>query len=74
MPARDLWNPSGSPTRETEILLWVARGKTGKEVAALLYTSPRTVKKHLQHIYEKLEVESSAKATIRVLEALGLQR
>jgi DNA-binding CsgD family transcriptional regulator len=44
----------GLTPREEEILLWIARGKTDKETAALLYTSPRTVMKHLQHVYDKL--------------------
>ena len=37
----------GLTCREEEILLWVARGKTDKEVAALLYISPRTMIKRL---------------------------
>lgn len=54
------------------MLLWVARGKTDKEVAAILYISSRTVKKHLEHIYQKLGVESRTDAMVRVLQVFGL--
>ena len=40
--------------REREVLHWVAAGKTDREIADILGMSPRTVQKHLQHIYEKL--------------------
>ena len=46
----------GAPltTREVQILASVASGATNKEVAAALGISPRTVQKHLEHVYEKL--------------------
>jgi DNA-binding CsgD family transcriptional regulator len=53
-----LLEPLGLTRREAQVLLWVARGKTDKEVAAILYISSRTVKKHLEHVYQKLGVES----------------
>jgi DNA-binding CsgD family transcriptional regulator len=62
----------GLTHREAEIMLWVTRGKTNKEIASALYISLRTVKKHLEHIYEKLGVESRAKAMVRVQEILAL--
>src|SRR5204863_3105615 len=37
----------GLTDRETEILVWVARGKTNQEIAALLVVSAHTVRKHL---------------------------
>lgn len=51
-------NADGLTNRETEILGWVARGKTNQEIAALLIVSPHTVRKHLEHVYEKLRVNS----------------
>jgi DNA-binding CsgD family transcriptional regulator len=39
--------------RELEVLAWVAGGKTNAETADLLSFAPGTVKKHLDHIYEK---------------------
>lgn len=62
----------GLTRREAEILIWIARGKTNNEVAALLYISPRTVKKHLEHVYHKLGVESRTEAVSRALEIFGL--
>jgi DNA-binding CsgD family transcriptional regulator len=62
----------GLTRREAELLVWIARGKTNNEIAALLYISPRTVKKHLEHICQKLEVESRTEAVSRALEIFGL--
>jgi DNA-binding CsgD family transcriptional regulator len=51
--------------REREILRWVARGKKNREIAALLYLSPGTVRKHLDNCYAKLGVHSRAGAVAR---------
>jgi DNA-binding CsgD family transcriptional regulator len=48
--------------RETEVLLWVARGKTNRDIAEILGMSPRTVNKHLEHVFEKLGVETRTAA------------
>ncbi len=40
--------------RETEVLSWLAKGKTNRDIAGILGMSPRTVNKHLEHIFEKL--------------------
>ena len=44
--------------REREILTLLSRGKTNKEIAAMLFISPRTVEHHRQHVMKKLEVTS----------------
>lgn len=49
--------------RETEVLSWLAKGKTNRDIADILGMSPRTVNKHLEHIYEKLGVETRSAAT-----------
>ena len=54
------------------MLFWVAQGKTDKEVAGLLYVSPLTVKKHLEHVYEKLGVKSRTEAVALALKSFGL--
>jgi len=51
--------------REREILAWVARGKTNREIAAVLYLAPGTVRKHLDNVYAKLDVGSRAGAVAR---------
>lgn len=59
--------------REREVLTWLAAGKTDREIAAILGASPRTVQKHLQHIYGKLGVETRTAAVMRAME-LTLRR
>ncbi|MGE5524866.1 MAG: helix-turn-helix domain-containing protein [Rhodospirillaceae bacterium] len=59
----------GLTPRESEVLAWVAKGKTNAEVGAILEMSNRTVQKHLEHIYQKLGVETRTTATIRALSA-----
>lgn len=48
--------------REAEVLYWVTLGKTNKDIGDILGTSPRTVNKHLEHIFEKLAVETRTAA------------
>lgn len=48
--------------REAEVLYWVCRGKTGPDIGEILGSSPRTVNKHLEHIYAKLGVETRTAA------------
>jgi len=57
--------------REAEILLWVTQGKSNFETAIILNISAATVKKHLEHIYEKLGVEGRNAASLRALEILS---
>jgi CheY-like chemotaxis protein len=40
--------------REAEVLHWVIQGKTNRDIGEILGTSPRTVHKHLEHVFEKL--------------------
>lgn len=49
--------------RETEVLSWVAKGKTNRDIADILGMSLRTVNKHLEHKFEKLGVETRSAAT-----------
>lgn len=59
----------GLSTRETEILGWVAQGKTNPEIGTILGISSRTVQKHLERIYIKLGVENRHAAMTIALEA-----
>ncbi len=53
--------------REAEVLLWVSYGKSSTDISDVLLISPRTVQKHLEHVYEKLGVETrSAAAAIAI--------
>ena len=57
--------------REVEVLRWVSCGKTNKDIADILQLSPRTVNKHLEHIYIKLGVETRTAATSVALAAMA---
>jgi DNA-binding NarL/FixJ family response regulator len=57
--------------RETEVLSWVAKGKTNRDVGEILGLSPRTVNKHLEHVFEKLGVETRAAAAALASRELG---
>lgn len=48
--------------REAEVLHWVIKGKTNRDIGDILGTSPRTVNKHLEHVFEKLGVETRTAA------------
>jgi CheY-like chemotaxis protein/DNA-binding CsgD family transcriptional regulator len=51
--------------RESEVLHWVIQGKTNRDIGDILGMSPRTVNKHLEHVFEKLGVETrTAAATL----------
>ena len=48
--------------REAEVLYWVVQGKTSNDIGEILGNSPRTVNKHLEHVFEKLGVETRTAA------------
>jgi DNA-binding response OmpR family regulator/DNA-binding CsgD family transcriptional regulator len=56
--------------REAEVLLWIARGKSNKDISTVLGISPRTVNKHLEQIFEKLGVENRASAAALTVQVL----
>lgn len=73
-PAPAPWPDAGLPEpcdascltlREGLVMRWLACGKTNAEIAALLSISPRTVQKHLEHVYVKLGVETRTAAVMR---------
>ncbi|HSI91899.1 MAG TPA: response regulator transcription factor [Jiangellaceae bacterium] len=53
----------GLTSREVEVLVLVAAGKTNREIAAELVVSDHTVRRHLQNIFTKLDLSSRAAAT-----------
>ena len=57
--------------REAEVLSWVAKGKTNRDVGDILGMSPRTVNKHLEHVFEKLGVETRAAAASLASREMG---
>jgi DNA-binding response OmpR family regulator len=60
--------------READVLFWLARGKSNRDIGEILTLSPRTITKHLEGIYAKLGVENRTAASIiaaRHLQDLG---
>lgn len=57
--------------REAEVLFWLSRGKTNREIGQILSMSPRTVNKHLEPVYRKLSVENRTTAVAVCLQYIG---
>jgi DNA-binding NarL/FixJ family response regulator len=58
-------------SREVEVLHWVACGKTNRDIGDILGLSPRTVNKHLEHVYVKLGVETRTAAAAVAMSVAG---
>jgi len=56
--------------REAEVLIWISKGKSNKDIGEILGLSPRTVNKHLEQIFVKLGVENRASAAVRAAEVI----
>jgi DNA-binding CsgD family transcriptional regulator len=54
--------------REAEVLLWISRGKSNREIAVILGTKTGTICKHVEHIFGKLNVENRTTAAVIALE------
>lgn len=61
----------GLTAREAEVLLWLGRGKSNRDIAEILVMSPRTVNKHLEGVFAKLGVENRASAAALAVRVLG---
>ena len=77
--ATSYWSPDGgaegallSP-RERQILAQIGQGRSNKEIARDLGSSPETIKSHVKHIFIKLDVSRRAQAVLHG-QRLGLLR
>ena len=52
-------------------LIRIRRGKSNREIGEILTISPRTVNKHFEHIFEKLDAENRASAAARAVRTLA---
>ena len=59
-------------TRESQLLYWLTGGKSNREMGIICGISARTVDKHLQHVFEKIDVGSRHAAVVQAIEALRL--
>jgi len=62
----------GLSPRETEVLAWLAHGKSNAEIAGILGLSPATIKHCLERVYGKLDVGTRAAATAVAVAAAGM--
>lgn len=56
--------------KEAEVLYWVVKGKTNRDIGDILGSSPMTVKKHLERIFAKLGVENRTAAASMVMRCI----
>lgn len=61
----------GLSPRECEVLFWISEGKSYPEIATILAASPRTIHKHAENLFRKLNVDSRSNAMRLALEVLG---
>lgn len=48
--------------REREVLYWLAKGQTNREISKTMYLSEKTIKNHVSHLLKKLELTDRTKA------------
>jgi len=60
----------GLTPREAEVLYWIAQGKSNPDIAIIIGANVRTVHKHVEHIFQKLGLESRHAATLAALDIL----
>ena len=53
--------------RENEIMEWLVRGLNVRQISEKLFVSDKTIRKHLEHIYQKLHVKGSREAVAKVI-------
>jgi DNA-binding CsgD family transcriptional regulator len=58
--------PPELSARELTVMLMVADGKTNAAIARALDISPRTIAKHLEHVYRKIDVTSRTAAAVKI--------
>jgi len=71
LPTDELIKQLSVTQREAEVLIWISRGKTNREIAQILKISPRTVNKHLEVAFRKLEVDNRTAAAALCIRVLG---
>ena len=59
-------------SREAEVLYWVVCGKTNRDIGDILGISHRTINKHMEHLFEKLGVETRTAAAAMAMRRLRL--
>ena len=60
----------GITNREADVFIWLAQGKTNREIASILNMSHRTVNKHLQQLFKKIDVDNRTSAAALAIQCL----
>jgi DNA-binding CsgD family transcriptional regulator len=60
----------GLTLREAEVLVWLAEGKQNSEIADILKIRTGTVRKHVEHILQKLNCENRGAAALIAMQAM----
>ncbi len=63
----------GLSSREAQVLLWVAQGKSNSEIAMILGVATGTIKVHLRHLFQKLGADNRHALAMMALERLSLR-
>ena len=71
MPAKNKLRSLGLTPRETEVLTWMAQGKTNYEIGVILMACTGTICKHVERILGKLCVENRTSAAVIAIAALA---
>jgi DNA-binding NarL/FixJ family response regulator len=71
MPSENALGSLGLTARETEVLIWIAQGKTNHEIGVILSACTGTICKHVEHILRKLYVKNRTAAAVIALTALA---
>lgn len=71
-PEPPLLQKLGLTPRQAEVLFWISRGKTNAEIGIILGASVHTVNRHVEAIFQRLNVESRGAAMVAALELLGI--
>jgi two-component system response regulator DegU len=66
-------NNFGLSNREMEILAYVVKGSSNKDIGISLFISEKTVKNHLSNIFRKLEVEDRTQAALKAVKLKLIQ-
>ena len=69
MPAENSLGLLGLTARETEVLTWIAQGKTNYEIGVILSACTGTICKHVERILVKLNVENRTAAAVVAIAA-----
>jgi DNA-binding CsgD family transcriptional regulator len=60
--------------RETEVLFWISQGKSNHDIGVILNVSTGTIRKHVEHIFTKLNVENRTTAALIAFETCRFPR